>query len=49
MALALMSTNKAELVEVNGYGAKSANDESANIFTLFTFYMYDKCFKNKYN
>ena len=30
-----MSTNEAELVEVNGYGAIAANNEAANIFTLF--------------
>ena len=30
--LAVISTNKAELVEVNGYGYISANDETENVF-----------------
>ena len=31
-----MSTNKAELVKLNGYGAISINDEAANIFYSFS-------------
>ena len=34
--LAGMSTNRAELAKVNGYGSKAVNDEAANYFTLFT-------------
>ena len=30
--LPVISTNKAELVEVNGYGYISANDETENVF-----------------
>ena len=32
-----MSTNKAELIQVNGYGAISVNDEAANIFYVVCF------------
>ena len=32
-----MSTNKAELVEVDGYGAPAANNEYANSSYLFRF------------
>ena len=34
-----MSTNKAELFEVNGYGDISFNDEAANIFLLFALFV----------
>ena len=32
-----MSTNKEELVEVNGYGDKAANEEAADKFCTFYF------------
>ena len=32
-----MSTNKAELVQVNGYGAISVNDKAANNFYIVNF------------
>ena len=37
LIISVMSTNKSELVKVNGYGAIAANNKSANIFYIFWF------------
>ena len=42
LIIAVMSTNKEELVEVNGYGDKAANEEAADKFctVYFTYIPY---------
>ena len=35
--LALISTNKAEIVDISGYGAIASNGEAANMFSIFCF------------
>ena len=37
LILALISTHKVELIEVNGYGSISDNDEAADTFYIFRF------------
>ena len=49
LVLARISTNKAEIVEVNGYVAKYSNDEAANISTMFDLHLFHKGFKNTCN
>ena len=34
-----MSTNKAELVTVNGYGAIASNGEAKNVFYIFSLHL----------
>ena len=44
-----ISTNKAELVKLNGYGSIAVNDEAANIFILFTLNLSHIYSKNMWN
>ena len=44
-----ISTNKAELVEFNGYGAIAANDESENNCTFFALHIFHARFKKMCN
>ena len=37
LVLSVISTNKEQLVQVNGYGDIASNDESANNFYIFWF------------
>ena len=47
--LAGMSTNKAELVKVNGFGTMASNDEAVNNFTLFDLHMFHTISKMTWN
>ena len=49
LILAGISTNKAEVVEVNGYGAIYADDEASNNCTVFALHLSRTCSKRAWN
>ena len=44
-----MPTNKEEIIEINRYGAISANDEVLNNFYIFYLHLFHTLFKKNFN